>query len=88
MHIESPLTTVPKSAREVFEFLTDVANFEKLMPENISKFEVLEQDKFVFALKGMPEIILKMKEKNPFPGHHSFFQLQTPALPSGSPLST
>ena len=32
------------------------------MPENISKFEVLEEDKFLFALKGMPEIILKKKE--------------------------
>lgn len=32
------------------------------MPESISKFEVLEEDKFIFALKGMPEIILKKKE--------------------------
>ena len=32
------------------------------MPDNISKFEVLENDKFLFALKGMPEIILKKKE--------------------------
>jgi hypothetical protein len=35
------------------------------MPENISKFEVLETDKFLFALKGMPEIILKKKEAIP-----------------------
>ena len=35
------------------------------MPENISKFEVLGEDKFVFALKGMPEIILKLKEQYP-----------------------
>jgi hypothetical protein len=32
------------------------------MPENISKFEVLGDDKFLFALKGMPEIVLKKKE--------------------------
>ena len=32
------------------------------MPENISKIEVLENDKFLFALKGMPEIVLKKKE--------------------------
>ena len=32
------------------------------MPENISKFEVLSEDTFVFALKGMPEIELKRKE--------------------------
>ena len=35
------------------------------MPENISKFEVLEQDKFIFALSGMPEIVLQKKEVNP-----------------------
>lgn len=65
MNIESPKTTVNKSPKEVFDFLTDVKNFEALMPENISKFEVLEADKFLFALKGMPEIILKVKEKIP-----------------------
>jgi len=32
------------------------------MPENISKFEILGEDKFLFALSGMPEIILQKKE--------------------------
>ena len=62
MKLESPKTTINKSAQETFNFLSDVKNFEKLMPENISKFEVLEDDKFLFALKGMPEIVLKKKE--------------------------
>ncbi|WP_298896598.1 SRPBCC family protein [uncultured Psychroserpens sp.] len=62
MKLESPKTTINKSAQETFDFLSDVKNFEKLMPENISKFEVLEDDKFLFALKGMPEIVLKKKE--------------------------
>lgn len=66
MQIESPKTTVNKSPEELFNFLTDVKNFKTLMPENISKFEVLEEGKFVFALKGMPEIILKLKEQYPF----------------------
>lgn len=65
MNLESPKTTINKSAQEVFDFLSDVRNFEKLMPENISKFEVLDEDKFLFALKGMPEIILKKKESIP-----------------------
>lgn len=65
MNIESPKTIVHKSSQEVFEFLTDVKNFEILMPENTSKFEVLEEGKFIFALKGMPEIILKLKEQTP-----------------------
>lgn len=65
MNLESPKVTVNKSAGELFDFLTNVENFEKLMPENISKFEVLEDDEFLFALKGMPEIVLKKKETIP-----------------------
>ncbi|RED47938.1 SRPBCC family protein [Seonamhaeicola aphaedonensis] len=62
MNLESPKINVEKTPEEVFNFLDDVKNFEALMPENISKFEVLEADTFLFALKGMPEIILKKKE--------------------------
>ncbi len=63
MNLESPRVTVGKSAQELFDLLSDVRNFEKLMPENIAKFEVLGDDSFVFGLSGMPEIKLKMKEK-------------------------
>lgn len=63
MNLESPRVTVEKSAQELFDLLSDVKNFEKLMPENIAKFEVTEEDSFIFGLKGMPEIKLKMKEK-------------------------
>ena len=62
MNLESPKVSIKKSAQEVFDFLSDVKNFESLMQENISKFEMLEDDTFLFALKGMPEIILKKKE--------------------------
>ncbi|MDH7914488.1 SRPBCC family protein [Winogradskyella sp. SYSU M77433] len=65
MNLESPKVTLDKSAEETFNFLSDVKNFEALMPENISKFEVLDDDKFLFALKGMPEIVLKKKETIP-----------------------
>jgi carbon monoxide dehydrogenase subunit G len=65
MNLESPKVTLDKSAEETFHFLSDVKNFKSLMPENISKFEVLDNDKFLFALKGMPEIILKKKETVP-----------------------
>ena len=66
MHIETPTRTVAKSQQEIFEFLTDIKNFEKLMPENIDKFEVLDEDTFKFALKGMPEIVLRRKEQQPY----------------------
>jgi ribosome-associated toxin RatA of RatAB toxin-antitoxin module len=63
MNLESPKVTIEKSAQELFDLLSDVKNFEKLMPENIAKFEVIGDDAFIFGLKGMPEIKLKMKEK-------------------------
>jgi len=65
MHIEAPKRKIAKSDREVFEFLADIKNFESLMPENIDKFEVLDANTFRFALKGMPEIVLRLKEKQP-----------------------
>lgn len=65
MNLESPKVTVEQSAAYLFESLSDVRNFEKLMPENIAKFEVTGDDSFIFGLKGMPEIKLRMKEKNP-----------------------
>tara|TARA_R110002050_G_scaffold14313_7_gene45264 strand:+ start:36499 stop:36891 length:393 start_codon:yes stop_codon:yes gene_type:complete len=65
MHIETPKKTINKSSQEVYDFLTDVKNFEHLMPENISKFEVINEDRFLFALKGMPEIVLQRKEMIP-----------------------
>ncbi|WP_430409746.1 SRPBCC family protein [Kordia sp.] len=65
MNLESSKVTVAKSPQELYDFLTNVENFEKLMPESISKFEVLAEGKFLFALKGMPEIVLKLKESTP-----------------------
>jgi len=66
MNLESPKVTVEKSAEYLYTQLSDVRNFEKLMPENIAKFEVLGDDIFNFGLKGMPEIKLRLKEGVPF----------------------
>lgn len=63
MNLESPKVSVPKSAQYLFDALCDVKNFEKLMPDTIAKFEVLDENAFIFGLKGMPEIKLKMKDK-------------------------
>jgi hypothetical protein len=65
MNLERPKVTVGKSAEYLFNALSDVKNFEKLMPDNIAKFEVLGDDIFNFGLKGMPEIKLRMKEGVP-----------------------
>ena len=63
MNLESPKVDINQSAQHLFDSLSDVRNFEKLMPETIAKFEVIGDDAFIFGLKGMPEIKLKMKEK-------------------------
>jgi hypothetical protein len=63
MNIEGNKVTIGKSQKEMFELLTDLKNFEKLMPDNTQKFEV-DGDSFIFGLKGMPEIRLVLKEKN------------------------
>ena len=66
MTLESPKTTVQKSTEYLFTALSNVNNFEKLMPDTIAKFEVLDENAFIFGLKGMPEIKLKMKDKVAF----------------------
>ncbi len=63
MNLQSPKVIVDKSDSYIFNALSDLKNFEKLMPENISKFEVLSDDVFNFGLVGMPEIKLRLKEK-------------------------
>ena len=65
MNLESPKTNVKKSAEYIFNALSDIKNFEKLMPENIAKFEVIDENCFEFGLKGMPEIKLVKKEATP-----------------------
>lgn len=65
MNLQSHTVTIDKPAQYLFDSLSDVRNFEKLMPESIAKFEVTGDDSFIFGLKGMPEIKLKTKEKTP-----------------------
>lgn len=63
MNLESPKVTIQNNANYLFNALCNVNNFEKLMPDSIAKFEVTDADSFIFGLKGMPEIKLKMKDK-------------------------
>ena len=62
MNLESPKVCINKNAQGVYDFLMNVENFEQIMPESKQKFEKLSDEKFLFQLKGMPEIVLKQKE--------------------------
>lgn len=46
----------------MFDFLTNVENYEQIMPESKEKFVVTATDTFIFQLKSMPEIKLKITE--------------------------
>ena len=61
MNLESTRVSIEKSSQIVFNFLTDVKNFKPLMPEDTSKFELIDDETFLFALSGIPEIVLKKK---------------------------
>lgn len=62
MNLESPKVTTQKSQQEMFNFLTQVDNYEQVMPESLEKFEVTGSQSFLFSLKGMPQIELEIKE--------------------------
>lgn len=64
MNIESRKVSVNKSSENLFKFLTNLNNYEQLMPENTEKFEI-DGDSLIFGLKGMPEIRLIPKESTP-----------------------
>ena len=63
MKLESIKTVSELSNNLLFKKLCAVENFNKIMPQNISKFEIIDEDTFVFSLKGMPSLKLKIDEK-------------------------
>jgi len=65
MNLETPNITVQKTSEDLYNFLTDFENFEKIMPDNTETFE-LRENGFVFGLKGMPKIKLQLNEKIPY----------------------
>ncbi len=65
MNLNSEKITVNQSQKSFYSFLTDLNNFERLMPSNIDRFEV-DGDSFIFSLAGMPEIRLIIDEKQEY----------------------
>ncbi len=67
MNLTSKKTKLDKPQENVFNFLSQPENYEKLMPENTAKFELRGAEGFLFQLKGMPEIALKKIDQQ---AHH------------------
>ena len=64
MKLNSNSTQLNISDTTLFEKLCVIENFKLIMPENISKFEILDQSTLIFSLKGMPPIKLIFGEKH------------------------
>jgi hypothetical protein len=65
MEISTELKSVNASKKDLYTFLSEASNFEHIMPENTSEFNVIDENAFKFGLKGMPEIVLKFEERTP-----------------------
>jgi hypothetical protein len=63
MKLVSTISKIKINDSLLFEKLCIIENFKKIMPENVSKFEILDSDSFIFSLKGMPAIKLVIGEK-------------------------
>lgn len=63
MTLNSISNELKLSDQNLFYKLTDINNYEKIMPENISKFEIIDSNTLIFSSKGMPEIKLVFGEK-------------------------
>ena len=63
-HLESDQILVNKSAKEVFNFLTDFNNFQRLMPEQVTDWKSTS-DTCSFTIKGMATLGMKIAEKTP-----------------------
>jgi hypothetical protein len=63
MKLNSKVNNINISDNQLFEKLNIIENFKKIMPENISKFEIIDTETLIFSLKGMPPIKLVIGEK-------------------------
>ena len=63
MELKSLISNSNLSTKNLFDKLSVIENFETLMPESVSKFELIDSESFLFSIKGMPTFKLKVEEK-------------------------
>ena len=63
--IESEIVEINNSAENIFTYLTDFKNFEKLMPSQVTGWTATSEE-CSFTIKGMATIGMKIIEKTPF----------------------
>jgi carbon monoxide dehydrogenase subunit G len=62
--ISSDKVTMNKTAKEVYDFLSDFNNFQKLMPDQVVDWKSTA-DECTFTIKGMATLGMKIIEKVP-----------------------
>src|SRR5450631_40847 len=63
--IESEKVEINNSAENIFNYLSDFNNFEKLMPPQVTNWTSTKED-CSFTINGMATIGMKIVEKTPF----------------------
>jgi len=64
MKLISKISQINLIDKVLFDRLCLIENYKKIMPENVSKFEIIDEESFIFSIKGMPVIKLKISEKS------------------------
>jgi carbon monoxide dehydrogenase subunit G len=62
--IESDKAPVNKTPQEIFQFLSNFNNFQKLMPEQVTDWKS-NDDECSFTIAGMASLGMKIEEKKP-----------------------
>jgi hypothetical protein len=62
--LESNIAEINNSSEKIFHFLSDLNNFEKLMPEQVINWKS-DKDSCSFTIKGMTDLSLRISDKTP-----------------------
>ncbi len=92
---KSDKITIHKSQEDIYTFLSDFNNFEKLMPEQVTNWQSTDES-CSFTIKGMADLAMKMGEKTEFSkvtyvsdGNKPFaFDLNTDIISNGDNTET
>jgi carbon monoxide dehydrogenase subunit G len=64
LEIKTSPQQIAASPDKVFQFLADLNNLQKLMPDRVEGWQS-DADKCTFTIKGMATIEMQVKERNP-----------------------
>ena len=59
---KSDKITIQKSQEDIYAFLSDFNNFEKLMPEQVTNWQSTDES-CSFTIQGMADLKMKMERK-------------------------